>query len=304
MLSTSCNPLYNTCLPHEDLTHLPPSEQISEMSHSKRQDVVVMLTREIFASFSQRSPSYTPFRGLRLPSTRRFAFPFCRSSVRSFVHSFDEMKCRVLNLRSRVALRRWRCVHPRRIPRPVRCEIDTAVATPLVKVTFTIPHHVEFGQSVCVLGSSEALGDWQVEKSACLSWNEGDVWSGIVEMPAAPVEYKYFTKNADGTAAEWQPSPNLTVDVEGEDMEVHDEWNGMLQAMTTEQEMMPLVGEAPEEPKPIEAEAATVSAFVHGPIPETIQNLAEEVVKDAPPAKEKVIAHNASGVEKEETLSA
>jgi hypothetical protein len=42
---------------------------------------------------------------------------------------------------------------------------------------------VEFGQEVAVVGAAESLGNWDVEKSIAMSWNDGDFWTAQAELP-------------------------------------------------------------------------------------------------------------------------
>lgn len=51
------------------------------------------------------------------------------------------------------------------------------------KVKFEINHHVEFGQTVCVVGDREELGQWDSDKSFPLEWHDGDMWSSMVALP-------------------------------------------------------------------------------------------------------------------------
>lgn len=203
------------------------------------------------------------------------------------------MKCGRFNLRVRVAHRPLRRVAPRRALVAVRCE--SASVDTLVRVKFTIPHHVEYGQSVCILGSAPELGEWQLDKCPCLNWGEGDVWTGVVELPPSTVEYKYFTKNEDGSPAEWQPcEKNLKAEIlDGEEMEVNDEWNGelqetMVQQVVTEDAELSPTGEMTEAADVKTTNPPTTEAS----IPESVQEMAEEVVSDPDMA---VKSTNASG---------
>ena len=41
-----------------------------------------------------------------------------------------------------------------------------------------------FGESLKVVGSSDALGGWDVSKSPSMTWTDGDVWCLELEIPA------------------------------------------------------------------------------------------------------------------------
>eukprot|EP00210_Caulerpa_lentillifera_P008145 g7779.t1 len=108
----------------------------------------------------------------------------------------------------------------------IRCASSSNIRA---KVKFTIPHHVEFGQSICVSGSEEELGSWQLQQSYPLEWTQGDVWTGVIELPSKEIEYKYVTVNEDGTPAEWQSCENFVANIENVGViEIMDEWDGTL----------------------------------------------------------------------------
>jgi hypothetical protein len=41
-----------------------------------------------------------------------------------------------------------------------------------------VNYKVEFGECLCVIGSSADLGEWNVEKKIKLTWTEGNDWKG------------------------------------------------------------------------------------------------------------------------------
>ena len=82
---------------------------------------------------------------------------------------------------------------PSRIKSPVPGSIRAATsgtgpATKLNKVVFTIPWKVQFGQSLCVSGQGEELGQWNPDKSLPLKWNDGDIWAAEIPLPSGCVE--------------------------------------------------------------------------------------------------------------------
>jgi hypothetical protein len=51
---------------------------------------------------------------------------------------------------------------------------------------------VHFGQQILLVGSSEALGGWELAGALPLTWGEGHVWRATVALPAdATFEYKF-----------------------------------------------------------------------------------------------------------------
>lgn len=53
---------------------------------------------------------------------------------------------------------------------------------------------------MCVVGSDERLGGWEVGAAPRLAWREGHVWSAVVDVPAdKPLEFKFVC------CADWRP---------------------------------------------------------------------------------------------------
>jgi hypothetical protein len=42
---------------------------------------------------------------------------------------------------------------------------------------------VEWGQEVALVGAADSLGNWDVEKSITMNWNDGDMWTAQAELP-------------------------------------------------------------------------------------------------------------------------
>lgn len=63
-----------------------------------------------------------------------------------------------------------------------------------VAVKFVIPYHCRFGQHLCIVGSVDKLGKWDVAKGLALNWSEGDVWRVEVDLPArwGPIASSYW----------------------------------------------------------------------------------------------------------------
>ena len=50
---------------------------------------------------------------------------------------------------------------------------------------------VEFGESIKMVGNEACLGAWDLGKGVDLTWTDGDVWRGTVEIPVgAPLRFK------------------------------------------------------------------------------------------------------------------
>jgi len=99
----------------------------------------------------------------------------------------------------------------------------------MVKVTFWMKFHVDYGQHIVLVGSMPELGNWVLADGINLMWSEGDMWNATVELPSTSVvEYKYVVVGQGGHAHAWQSGNNsvLAVSESDEDVEVHDNWGG------------------------------------------------------------------------------
>lgn len=71
------------------------------------------------------------------------------------------------------------------------------------------------------------MGNWVLNAAVPLKWNEGDNWSGSVDLPAGSiVEYKYVVVNNQGHAVMWQSGNNSVLALKHQDSEldVYDNW--------------------------------------------------------------------------------
>ncbi len=53
-----------------------------------------------------------------------------------------------------------------------------------VKVSFKLPYRCSFGQEICIVGSGDKLGNWQVQNGVKMQWSENDVWQVEFEVTA------------------------------------------------------------------------------------------------------------------------
>ncbi len=44
-----------------------------------------------------------------------------------------------------------------------------------VRVSFALPYRCTFGQHLCLVGSVQRLGSWDVRQGVAMSWSEGDI---------------------------------------------------------------------------------------------------------------------------------
>lgn len=116
-----------------------------------------------------------------------------------------------------------------------------------VKVSFKLPYRCSFGQELAIVGSGEALGNWDVKNAKRMQWTDGDVWQVEFEVSTGPeveMEYKYIVKNhSDGKVLAWKPGSNLCLKVPvvqeeqhavAEEVRVRDAWDGSIQDIELE----------------------------------------------------------------------
>lgn len=89
---------------------------------------------------------------------------------------------------------------------------SASAAAETVKVTFQLPHSVPFGQEVVIAGDAQVLGSWSLAKAKKLAWNEGDLWTVTVDLPAdSSIQYKYAITRHGNEDVEWMPGANFSI---------------------------------------------------------------------------------------------
>lgn len=64
-----------------------------------------------------------------------------------------------------------------------------------VPVSFSIQKPLEFGQQMVLVGDSDHLGGWELERAPIMTWSDGDTWRVTIDLPAgSTVEYKFAIK--------------------------------------------------------------------------------------------------------------
>lgn len=105
-------------------------------------------------------------------------------------------------------------------------------------VTFEVVRHVEYGQTVTLVGNVDSLGNWDPEASVPMLWSEGDVWTAQLALPLGSLEFKYLVKDADGSLLEWYGGENLVTDIISSDgMAVKNHWGMLGYAEETQEEV-------------------------------------------------------------------
>uniref|UniRef100_A0A061QPX2 Starch-binding domain-like protein n=1 Tax=Tetraselmis sp. GSL018 TaxID=582737 RepID=A0A061QPX2_9CHLO len=143
-----------------------------------------------------------------------------------------------------------------------------------VKVLFHLPYRCSFGQSLALVGSPEPLGSWDVSKCVQMTWSEGDIWRGEIELDpgsfANHLEYKYVVRNHDGTVITWKPGENIRLEIPREQAKIQevvvgDAWDGETQSI----ELIEGADRQESAAEPI-AESQAVSAAAAADVPEPL----------------------------------
>lgn len=116
----------------------------------------------------------------------------------------------------------------------------------MVKVTFWMKFHVDYGQHIVLVGSMPELGSWILADAVALTWSEGDLWHATLELPSTSVlEYKYVVVGQGGHAVAWQSGNNsvLAISDDEDEVEVHDNWGGNPGATVVSGDNLPVTRE-------------------------------------------------------------
>ncbi|KAI7840404.1 hypothetical protein COHA_005835 [Chlorella ohadii] len=80
-------------------------------------------------------------------------------------------------------------------------------------VTFKLNRKVNFGQELVLVGSTDSLGGWELARAPHMTWNEGDLWTATIELPAGThVEYKFALWDPHSPPV-WENCPNRAFSV-------------------------------------------------------------------------------------------
>lgn len=79
-----------------------------------------------------------------------------------------------------------------------------------------IERKVKYGQSLCIVGNSASLGNWDAAKSlGVMQWNEGDIWKCEIELDQLVkgadgdrLEFKCVVMGSTGDISEWEGGEN------------------------------------------------------------------------------------------------
>ena len=98
-----------------------------------------------------------------------------------------------------------------------------------IQVQFRVRRHVEFGQSVGMLGGDASLGSWDSKKIVPLTWSDGDHWHTTVDIPGNTyLEYKFVIFH-ESLVCEWEGGANHRLTLpkfSTSTIKVFDSWGG------------------------------------------------------------------------------
>ncbi len=84
-----------------------------------------------------------------------------------------------------------------------------------MEVSFKIHYQTKPGEQLCVCGSGNYLGNWDITKALKLNYQQGGVWTNVIELTKAEksIEYKYLLINDNGDIIwEWGPARKLNLE--------------------------------------------------------------------------------------------
>ncbi len=140
---------------------------------------------------------------------------------------------------------------------------------------------MEFGQSISVVSNANA---WETSKATELSWTEGDVWQGELEVPddVGNLEFK-LVKMANGVVVEWEEGDNKSCTVSKGSKTLDCSWgtNELTEKKATRKR-----SSSPTKKKKEEAIAAVVPGVAQNAVPveETVSVEDQTVVEETPEA--------------------
>lgn len=90
-----------------------------------------------------------------------------------------------------------------------------SATTAQAPISLELQKQVSFGESIKVVGSSAALGNWNVDQAPSLTWSEGDVWKITLDFePGSPAEFKFVVVSGGSTV--WEDGGNRTYEAKSQ----------------------------------------------------------------------------------------
>eukprot|EP00775_Hariotina_reticulata_P004981 gene4981-5223_t len=79
---------------------------------------------------------------------------------------------------------------------PAQADLLQGLKGPVVKIT--AHYHVNFGDCLKVIGSSDEFGAWDAAAAPLMTWGEGDVWSLVKPLGPGEHEFKVVVQKGNG----------------------------------------------------------------------------------------------------------
>lgn len=89
------------------------------------------------------------------------------------------------------------------------------VGAPPIKVEVGVQKETKPGQWVVLVGGHPALGSWDVANALPMSWSDGHVWKGSVELPADTLDLQYKAVLCSNDKQVWEKGSNHNADLAG-----------------------------------------------------------------------------------------
>lgn len=94
--------------------------------------------------------------------------------------------------------------------------LEPVMALETVHVRVVITLSISFGEHLCLVGSCEELGSWNVEKAPKFRWTHGDVWVADVELASGSrAEFKIVHAIPSTGEHIWEYTSNRILEVPG-----------------------------------------------------------------------------------------
>jgi hypothetical protein len=110
------------------------------------------------------------------------------------------------------------------VPRPAAAPGVRVRGPVAALVTFSVKRKVAFGEHLRVVGNVAELGAWNPSSAPALSWNDGDVWTGSVEL-SGDASFKFVVFGGDGDPL-WEEGDDRKLAAGDQPAGVTTEWHG------------------------------------------------------------------------------
>ena len=58
--------------------------------------------------------------------------------------------------------------------------VSAGTSRPAVQLSLTLPHKCQYGQQLCIVGSTSVLGNWNTEQGVGMHWQPKDLWTANI----------------------------------------------------------------------------------------------------------------------------